>query len=364
MKVRVLVVDDSGFFRRRVTEILGGDAHIEVIGTASNGVEAIEMTLKLNPDVITMDIEMPVMDGITAVRRIMASNPTPVLMFSSLTTEGAQATFEALDAGAVDFIPKRFEDLSQDREEAKRLLCSRVRAVGARGMALRQGTLKKAPLLSETPKPNRVKDENVSSREAVSVSAKKYPGNCKLVAIGTSTGGPVALQQVLSKLPADFPFPLLLVQHMPASFTPAFAQRMDKLCSIKVKEAEDGDFLEAGVALLAPGGRQMLLEQRSGKVCVRIRDSEQGQTYKPSVDVTFSSAARIFPGQVLAVVMTGMGADGREGARLLKQGGSIVWAQDEQSCVVYGMPMAVVEAGLADRVVSLQEIGNNLAHRN
>ncbi|MEQ6342099.1 MAG: chemotaxis response regulator protein-glutamate methylesterase [Gammaproteobacteria bacterium] len=364
MKVRVLVVDDSGFFRRRVTEILGGDAHLEVVGTASNGVEAIEKTVQLKPDVITMDIEMPVMDGITAVRRIMASNPTPVLMFSSLTTDGAQATLDALDAGAVDFLPKRFEDLSQDREEAKRLLCSRVRTVGTKGMALRQGALKKAPVLSEAPKTARVKEENFSSREAIGASVKKYPGNCKLVAIGTSTGGPVALQQVLSKLPANFPFPLLLVQHMPASFTPAFAQRLDKLCAIKVKEAEDGDFLEAGVALLAPGGRQMLLEQRSGKVYVRIHDGEQGQIYKPSVDITFSSAAKIFPGQVLSVVMTGMGADGREGARLLKQGGSVVWVQDEQSCVVYGMPMAIVEAGLADQVMSLQDIGNNLAHRN
>ncbi len=364
MKVRVLVVDDSGFFRRRVTEILAGDAHIEVVGTASNGVEAIEKAIQLNPDVITMDIEMPVMDGITAVRRIMASNPTPVLMFSSLTTDGAQATLEALDAGAVDFLPKKFEDLSQDREEAKRLLCARVRAVGARGMVLRQGSLKKVSSLPETPKTGRAKDENVSSRSALSVSAKKYPGNYKLVAIGTSTGGPVALQQVLSKLPANFPVPLLLVQHMPASFTPAFAQRLDKLCAIKVKEAVDGDFLEAGVALLAPGGKQMLLEQHSGKVCVRIHDSEQGQTYKPSVDVTFSSASKIFPGQVLAVVMTGMGADGREGVRLLKQGGSVVWAQDEQSCVVYGMPMAIVEAGLADQIMSLQDIGNNLAHRN
>ncbi len=364
MKVRVLVVDDSGFFRRRVTEILAGDAHIEVVGTASNGVEAIEKAIQLNPDVITMDIEMPVMDGITAVRRIMASNPTPVLMFSSLTTDGAQATLEALDAGAVDFLPKKFEDLSQDREEAKRLLCARVRAVGARGMVLRQGSLKKVSSLPETPKTGRAKDENVSSRSALTVSAKKYPGNYKLVAIGTSTGGPVALQQVLSKLPANFPVPLLLVQHMPASFTPAFAQRLDKLCAIKVKEAVDGDFLEAGVALLAPGGKQMLLEQYSGKVCVRIHDSEQGQTYKPSVDVTFSSASKIFPGQVLAVVMTGMGADGPEGVRLLKQGGSVVWAQDEQSCVVYGMPMAIVEAGLADQIMSLQDIGNNLAHRN
>ena len=188
-------------------------------------------------------------------------------------------------------------------------------------------------------------------------------GMYKLVAIGTSTGGPVALQQVLTKLPANFPLPLILIQHMPGSFTPAFAQRLDQQCAISVKEAQDGDELKPGLALLAPGGKQMLLEQRAGRAIVRITESLPGQNYKPSVDITFTAAAKTFPGQVLAVVLTGMGADGREGARLLKQGGATVWAQDEASCVVYGMPAAVAEAGLADAVLPLSEIGAAISQR-
>jgi two-component system chemotaxis response regulator CheB len=188
-------------------------------------------------------------------------------------------------------------------------------------------------------------------------------GQYRLVAIGTSTGGPVALQQVLTKLPGNFPLPLLLIQHMPGSFTPAFAQRLNQQCAIEVREAQDGDEPKPGLALLAPGGKQMVLEQRAGRTLVRITESAPGQNYKPSVDVTFNSVARIFPGQVLAVVLTGMGADGREGARLLKQGGSNVWAQDEASCVVYGMPAAIVEAGLADAVLPLSEIGAALSQR-
>lgn len=350
MPVRVLVVDDSGFFRRRVTEMLNADPEIEVIGTASNGQEGVDKVVQLKPDVVTMDIEMPVLDGISAVRKIMSMRPTPVLMFSSLTHEGAQATLEALEAGAVDFLPKRFEDISQDRNEAKQLLCQRVRAL-ARRVQGSPAALRPAP-----SKP--------VNGTAVVPAARTGKANYKLVAIGTSTGGPVALQQVLTKLPADYPLPLLLVQHMPASFTPTFAQRLNQLCAITVKEAVDGEALKPGTALLAPGGRQMIVEQRGGAAVVRIQDSEPGQTYKPSVDTTFSSLARAMPGQVLGIILTGMGADGREGSRLLKQGGATIWAQDEQSCVIYGMPMAVVEAGLADQVLPLSEIGASLAKRN
>jgi two-component system chemotaxis response regulator CheB len=293
---------------------------------------------------------MPVMDGISAVRKIMSTRPTPILMFSSLTSEGAQATLDALEAGAVDFLPKRFEDISQDRATAKQLLCSRVRALGQRG--LRPST---APS-TLTPAASPPAINGVGRADA-----KK--SNYKLIAIGTSTGGPAALPQVLSKLPAQFPLPLLLVQHMPASFTPAFAQRLNQLCAITVKEAADGDMLTPGVALLAPGGRQMLVEQRGPGYAVRIVDSDVAQNYKPCVDITFTSLAKAMPGQVLAVILTGMGADGRDGARLLKQGGATIWAQDEQTCVVYGMPMAIVEAGLADQVLPLPAIGGHIAQR-
>ncbi len=339
--VRALVVDDSGFFRRRLSEILAADAAIEVVGTAADGAEAVRMTAELKPDVITMDVEMPVMDGITAVRRIMATRPTPILMFSSLTHEGAKATLDALDAGALDFLPKHFEEIATNREEACRELCARVRAL-ARGA-------RQLPAPAPAPKP---------ALRAAPAHAAHY----RLVVIGTSTGGPAALQQVLTRLPADFPLPLLLIQHMPGTFTKAFAERLDHLCAIGVREAADGDVLTPGTALLAPGGQQMVVERANGRAVVRIQASPPGQHYKPSVDTTFASAAKAFPGAVLAVVLTGMGADGREGTRLLKTGGSTVWAQDEASCVVYGMPAAVVEAGLADRVLPLAEIGAGIAH--
>jgi two-component system chemotaxis response regulator CheB len=186
-------------------------------------------------------------------------------------------------------------------------------------------------------------------------------GQFKLLAIGTSTGGPVALQEVLTKLPASFSLPIVMVQHMPGSFTPAFAARLNQLCAITVKEAADGDTLQPGTAYLAPGGKQMLLESRGGRQVLRVIEPEAGQTYKPCVDITFNSIAKVHPGQTLAVILTGMGADGREGCRSLKQGGSQIWSQDEASCVVYGMPAAVADAGLSDRVLPLNEVGPALA---
>jgi two-component system chemotaxis response regulator CheB len=341
--VRVLVVDDSGFFRRRVCEILNDDPNIEVIGNACNGLEAVEQTARLHPDVITMDIEMPVLDGISAVRRIMASHPTPVLMLSSLTYEGARATLDALDAGALDFLPKRLEDIARNREDANRVLRARVHTLGCR--RLRVHTVVSAPA-------------PVRTRRAV--SAARRP---QAVVIGTSTGGPAALQRLLPALREGYPFPLLLVQHMPASFTGAFAERLNQLCTIRVKEAEDGEPVLPATAYLAPGGRQMLAERRAGGVHLRITDSRPEVTYRPSVDVCFASAARVWPGGVLGIVLTGMGSDGREGARLLKAGGSQVWVQDEPSCVVYGMPQAVVGAGLADWILPLDEIGLGLARQ-
>lgn len=360
MAVRVLVVDDSRFFRRRVTEILSADKNIQVIGAAENGQQAVEMAAKLKPDVITMDIEMPVMDGITAVRKIMATNPLPILMFSSLTTEGAKATLDALDAGAVDFLPKRFEDISQDKEEAKKLLCLRVFQIGSRQNIL-PNKARPAP-----PRPLGGVAPGMKTKESgKGVVRTNLPSgwlrNLNLVAIGASTGGPVALQEVLTKLPANFPLPIVLVQHMPATFTAAFAERMSRLCKISVREAKEGDVLAPGLALLAPGGVQMLVEKRGSQFVIRIKEAQPGQTYKPCVDLTFSSIAKIISGKVLAIMLTGMGADGREGTREMKRDKAMVWAQSEDTCVVWGMPGAVVEAGLADQVLPLSEIGPRLA---
>jgi two-component system chemotaxis response regulator CheB len=385
MVVKVLVVDDSGFFRRRVTEILSSDPNIKVVGTATNGKEAIDLVLSLKPDVITMDYEMPMMDGITAVRHIMQRSPTPVLMFSSLTHEGARVTLDALDAGAVDFLPKNFEDISRNPEKVKQLLCEKVHSISRSNR--RMGAYGSAPAAAPSaPTPHPVSApvapapvsaaRTASPPPARSIAARAAPvaapasagGHApssaapkrkayKLVAIGTSTGGPVALQRVLTQLPAGFPAPIVLIQHMPAAFTKAFAERLDKLCQISVKEAEDGDILRPGLALLAPGGKQMMID---GRGAVKILPGDERLNYKPCVDITFGSAAKSYGDKVLAVVLTGMGADGREGARLLKQSGSHVWAQDEASCVIYGMPMAIVKADLADAVYSLDVIGRHL----
>ena len=359
MAVKVLVVDDSGFFRRRVSEILSADPNIQVVGTATNGCEAIDQALALKPDVITMDYEMPMMDGITAVRNIMQRCPTPVLMFSSLTHEGARVTLDALDAGAVDFLPKNFEDISRNPEKVKQMLCEKVHTIARSNRRIAPVAPATAPASAPAHAPSAVaRPASAVSHSPAPASAPVKRKSYRLVAIGTSTGGPVALQRVLTQLPANFPAPIVLVQHMPAAFTKAFAERLDKLCRISVKEAEDGDQLRPGLALLAPGGKQMMVDQRG---MVKILPGDERLNYKPCVDITFGSAAKSFSDKVLAVVLTGMGADGREGARLLKQSGSQVWAQDEASCVIYGMPMAIVKANLADAVYSLDDIGKHLA---
>lgn len=340
MSVSVLIVDDSGFFRRRLSEMIRACPGLEVVGTASNGREALEQVLALKPDVITMDYEMPIMDGISALRAIMDQCPTPVLMFSSLTYEGARVTLEALEAGAVDYLPKNFDEISRNSDELRRKLGDRLLTIArdARRSALRPPTL-------TTPAP------------ATSRPRTARRGHYELVIIGTSTGGPVALQQVLSALPADFSVPLVLVQHMPASFTAAFAERLDSLCRIRVRQARDGDSLRPGEALLAPGGKQLMIAR--GKV--RVLPGDERLNYKPCVDITFGSAANAYQNQVLALVLTGMGADGCEGARLLKQAGSSVWAQDEATSVIYGMPMAVARANLADEILPLSKLGQRLA---
>ena len=366
MAVKVLVVDDSGFFRRRVSEILSSDSNIQVIGTATNGREAIDQALALKPDVITMDYEMPMMDGITAVRQIMQRCPTPVLMFSSLTHEGARVTLDALDAGAVDFLPKNFEDISRNPNKVKQLLCEKIHTISRSNRRFSSASSSTATAPAAPAFASRSGSSAPAVTPAARPAAPAHPASTavprrkayRLVAIGTSTGGPVALQRVLTQLPGNFPAPIVLIQHMPAAFTKAFAERLDKLCKISVKEAEDGDMLRPGLALLAPGGKQMMVD---GRGAVRILPGDERLNYRPCVDVTFGSAAKAFGDKVLAVVLTGMGADGREGARMLKQSGSQVWAQDEASCVIYGMPMAVVKANLSDAVYSLDDIGRHLS---
>lgn len=367
MPVKVLVVDDSGFFRRRLKEILAADPNISVVGTASNGREGVDQALALRPDVITMDYEMPMMDGITAVRHIMQKCPTPVLMFSSLTHEGARVTLDALDAGAVDYLPKNFEDISRNPASVQKLLCEKIHHIARsnRRFAVAPSVAPVTPAPAANAPAGARPAVRPAPTPAGAAQAPASPASpppkrkhYRLVAIGTSTGGPVALQRVLTQLPANFPAPLVLIQHMPAAFTKAFAERLDKLCRISVKEAEDGDQLRPGLALLAPGGKQMMVD---GRGMVKILPGDERLNYKPCVDVTFGSAAKAYADKVLAVVLTGMGADGREGARMLKQAGSQVWAQDEASCVIYGMPMAIAKANLADAIYGLDDIGKYLS---
>ncbi|MUJ29964.1 chemotaxis-specific protein-glutamate methyltransferase CheB [Aliivibrio fischeri] len=369
MAIKVLVVDDSSFFRRRVSEIINSDPRLEVIDVAVNGKEAVEKAKSLKPDVITMDIEMPVMDGISAVREIMKACPTPTLMFSSLTHDGAKATLDALDAGALDFLPKKFEDIARNRDEAVSLLQKRIAEIARKKSFMRR------PVLS-SQSTSTAESRTATTRTATSAltaspvkaapaapiaqrfkaTGKKY----QLTAIGTSTGGPVALQKILTAIPANYPHPIILVQHMPATFTAAFAARLNNLCKIQVKEAEDGDVLKPGCAYLAPGGLQMMVDGRPGASRLKILDGGERMNYKPCVDVTFGSAAKVYGDKVLSMILTGMGADGREGCRMLKAGGATIWSQDEQSCVVYGMPQAVDKAGLSSESLPLDRIAERM----
>ncbi|HHF3202607.1 chemotaxis response regulator protein-glutamate methylesterase [Vibrio alginolyticus] len=363
MAIKVLVVDDSSFFRRRVSEIINSESRLEVIDVAVNGREAVEKAKSLKPDVITMDIEMPVMDGITAVREIMAAAPTPILMFSSLTHDGAKATLDALDAGALDFLPKKFEDIARNREEAVSLLQQRVIQIASKRAFMRRPIARPIASTSTTTRSLGSRTASPVTPTPTRPAATKYRASGKkyqLTAIGTSTGGPVALQKILTRLPMNYPHPIVLIQHMPATFTAAFASRLNTLCKIQVKEAQDGDVLQPGVAYLAPGGKQMMVDGRAGAARLRIIDGGDRMNYKPCVDVTFGSAAKVYGDKVLSLVLTGMGADGREGARMLKSSGSTIWAQDEESCVVYGMPQAVAKAGISSEDLPLDRIAERM----
>ena len=439
MATKVLIVDDSTFFRKRLKEIVESDPTMQVVGEAKDGKEGVELTQRLHPDVITMDVEMPVMDGITAVKEIMAKCPTPILMFSSLTFEGANSTFKALEAGAIDFMPKNFDDIAHRREEAIKTLIGSIKAVSrsrVRGFrpaaptatarpatstttsatsatsTLRRTSTLTSTLSSTTTRTSTLGatrpastlasrtsstlgsstlsrttttpaatagaamgqykkiNEMLSSDQGVPAAARKFTfGDHKsettafkksgkmhsIVAIGSSTGGPIALQQIIPKLP-KLSVPVVIVQHMPGSFTTTFASRLDAMSQLHVVEAKDGDILEPGSCYIAPGGKQMIFERVGVKTRVRIISDTGRVSYNPCVDVSFASLCQIYGGKVLAMILTGMGSDGCEGCSLLKKKGSVIWAQNEETCVVYGMPQAVVNANVADLVLPLNEI--------
>ncbi len=336
MTVRVLVVDDSAFFRRQLCNSLAQDPQIEVVGTAEDGRQAVEKTLALRPDLITMDYAMPVMDGIHAVRKIMGVRPTPILMFSALTFEGAQATLDSLEAGALDFLPKN--------KDALRGVAGQRNPLHERVLALGRGLPQTSDRLHKPVPP---------VRPVVRVTQTSPP---QLIAIGASTGGPVAVQTLLRALPAGFPIPIAVAVHMPHAFTGTYAQRLDRDCALQVKEAQDGDRLKSGQVLIAPGAHQMRIER--GRV--RVSADKSSQLYAPSVDELFTTAAAAYASRVLGIVLTGMGQDGARGAATLRSAQARVWAQDEATSVIYGMPLAVARAGLVDAVLGLGEFGPNL----
>jgi len=371
---KVLVVDDSSFFQHRLKEIINEHPELEVVGIAANGQEAIDLAASLSPDVITMDYEMPRMDGVSAVRAIMASKPVPIVMFSSMTYEGATITLDALDAGAVDFIPKNFAEVSRNSQVLKSKLQETL--IGFASSANPEAAKRKTDELAAiaASKSQKAKEVTAALRERLAAKAKvqqstaaqvsvatplkKLKGAIKIVVIGASTGGPVALSEIIAGLPSNFHFPVVVIQHMPENFTKAFAERLNRQCKISVKEAETGDKLIAGRVLIAPGGKQLMFDRTGASI--KILDGDDRVNYKPCVDVTFASAAASFAGKVLGIVLTGMGADGCEGARLLKQKGAFIWSQNKETCVVYGMPAAVARAGLSDGVLAVKDIAPRL----
>ncbi|MCP4126596.1 MAG: chemotaxis response regulator protein-glutamate methylesterase [Gammaproteobacteria bacterium] len=344
-KIRVLVVDDSGFFRRHISKLLSTDEQIEVIGTAGDGMAGVEAAKKLKPDVITMDVEMPVMDGITAVKKIMSEVPTPILMLSSYTSKGAKETLDALSAGAVDFIPKQSSKSPNNTDKFSVMLVQKVLAVGMQRRVIRTSPAVDKPAVQVVPSRSREPTQTIRR------------GSYDLVVIGASTGGPVAIQNLISSLPGNFAAPMVIAVHMPGNFTKAFAERLNSTCPMRVQEAVDRDRLQPGVALLVPGGKQLYFSRNGAETRVRVRDGKPDETYKPCIDTTLESAAQVMRDSVLAVILTGMGADGCQGASMLKQCKSTVWSQDEASCVIYGMPQAVEKRGLSDMVLPLNEIG-------
>jgi len=345
--VNVLIVDDSSFIRKTVKSFLESDPQIHVIGEAGDGQEAMYLADELNPDVITMDLNMPQMDGVTAIREILKSRFVPILVFTSASDRDGPKVLEALHAGAVDFISKEAGDTERNKEKIINKLRSRVLALGNN-----RAEPDKSPLITQTPV------NNVTPLIPAHTTRKS---SYEIIVIGASTGGPVVIENILKNLVHDFPFPILIVQHMPAEFTRAFAERLNSLCSLSVVEAVDGMHIKPGTVYLAPGGRQMEVASNGSGKLIRITDHGNTMNYKPCVDITFASVAAVFGKDVLAIVLTGMGSDGKKGAETLKQHGATIWVQDQKTSVVFGMPMAIINHNLADKILPATDIGTRLA---
>lgn len=338
-QIRVLIVEDSAFMRKMLSDILSSDDRIHVVGTARNGADGLKKLESLSPDVVTLDIEMPVMDGITTLEKIMEANPLPVVMLSSLTSHGAEKTVLAISTGAVDFITKPSGAISLDIDTMKDEIITKV-------VTASQTSIKKT--------------STTSHQSLQVVSSHRYKDT--IVVIGTSTGGPRALQQVLMSLPADFPVPILVVQHMPPNFTKSLADRLNTLARIEVKEAVHGEVIKKGVAYIAPGNYHMKARQVGTSLAVELTQEPQRNGHRPAVDVLFDSISSLKRINKICIVLTGMGKDGAEGIKQIKKmdNEALFLAESEESSIVYGMPAAAVATNHINQVVHLNEIGNTL----
>mgnify|MGYP003382017742 CR=1 FL=1 len=357
--INCIVVDDSAFMRKSLAMMLESDPQIKVVATARDGKEGIEKIREFSPDLVTMDIEMPGMDGLTALGIIMKECPLPVLMVSSLTTDGAKSTLDALNLGAVDFIPKELSFVSLDIVKIKAELISKVKSiVQSRSLQFRLQRIRAASQgirdSANATKGGHAAPAAPSRPVAPAAIARRK--ELRAVVLGISTGGPFALLQTIPKLPKDFPLGIAVVQHMPPRFTKSMAERLDGLSQVSVKEAEDGDALLPGRVLIAPGGQHLTFKHQGSEVVARITAEPADTLYRPCADVMMLSALQAFNAPLLGVIMTGMGKDGLEGLRKIKQKGGMVVAQNEETCVVYGMPKAAVDDGIADLVLPLEEI--------
>ena len=387
--IRVLVADDSAFMRKVLSDLFAKQPDFEVIGTAMNGKDAIEKTKRYKPDVLTMDVNMPVMDGLNALAVIMAECPTSVVMLSSLTQEGTYATIRALELGAVDFISKAGGSISKVDTIEKELLekCRNAAKAHARKslstpkaravnfdtprtpaikhveLPKRQGLKLNTTVAVPRPSPLGTKRVNPLLQKRASPPLSPRPmtssgsSGGKLVAIGTSTGGPQALQTVITRLPGNLPCGVVVVQHMPAGFTKALADRLNSISAVTVKEAEDGEIIKAGHVYIAPGGYHLRVSEMGANRTIKLGQDPPVGNHRPAVNVMYNSVAPLGT-KLVAVIMTGMGCDGCEGMKKIKAAGGYSIAQDESTCVVYGMPKSVVEAGLADEIRPVQDIAN------
>lgn len=351
--IQVLIVDDSAFMRKVITDFLSDYPSIQVVGTARNGEDALKKIQQLKPDVVTLDVEMPVMNGLEALEKMMEEHPLPVVMLSSSTIEGAESTFKALQLGAVDFVAKPSGPISLDIHKIKDELINKIlhaSQVNVQRVLLQN---KKTPDEEET-----IRQLSFNYSED---SQDWYLSERKLIMIGTSTGGPKALETVLTRLPKDIDAPIVVVQHMPPKFTESLALRLDSVCSLTVKEAKRGDRLEDGVVYIAPGGYHLEIKRKGYDLVVDTNEKEPLNGVRPAVDQLFYSAAALDDYYKIAIIMTGMGSDGTKGLKkLIKSGQTKVIAESENTCMVFGMPKSAISAGVVDIVVNLEDIPSTI----